>query len=179
MSITLEKLTEDELNTRILKERAKILARPIADEAPEECITVLHFQLAYEQYAIETKYIREALFIKEITPLPLSPKFVVGVVNVRGDIMSALDIRKFFNLAGEPINDLNRLLVISDNTTAFGILVDRIRDIKEIPLVSLRMSDNLNTGIKEEFIKGIIEDNIIVLDGEKLIASPSIIVNQF
>ena len=177
-TIDLEQNTIDEVNRRILAERARLLAIPTTAPGTETTLTVLHFQLAYEQYAIETKYLKEALFVKEITTLPLTPNFVLGVVSVRGDIISALDIRKFFNLPGEPLNDLNRLLVLQDKDMTFGVLVDRIREIKEIPVSGIMKGQVSHAGIHADYIFGITTENIIVLNGSALINDPSIIVNQ-
>ncbi len=165
-------------NKKLLARRAEVLAKPFREELTDKSITVLHFQLAYEQYAMETKYIKEVLFIKAITPLPLTPKYVLGVVNVYGEIISALDIRKFFNLPGEPVNDLNRLLVLQDNEMTFGILVDRIREIVDIPVNRIMKTNISLTGIHSNYILGLTEEKIIVLDGSVLINDPAIIINQ-
>ncbi len=165
-------------NAELLSRRAQILAKPLQQELIEKSMTVLHFQLAYEQYAVETKYIKEVLFVKSITPLPLTPKFVLGVVNIYGEIISALDIRKFFNLPGEPVNDLNRLLVLQDNDMIFGVLVDRIREIIDIPVSKIMKTSLSLTGIHSNYILGLTDEKIIVLNGGALINDPSIIINQ-
>ncbi len=177
-TIDFEQSDVEELNRRILAGRAQKLAVPEKLTTQEATLTALHFQLAYEQYAIETRYLKEALFIREITTLPLTPNYVLGVVSVRGDILSALDIRKFFNLPGEPLNDLNRLLVLQDKDMTFGVLVDRIREIKEIPVSGIMKGQISHAGIHADYILGITEENIIVLNGSALINDPSIIVNQ-
>lgn len=166
------------INQQILAGRAAILAKELSPEVPDDSITVLHFQLAYEQYAVETRFLREALFIKEIAVLPLTPKFVVGVVNVHGEIVSALDIRKFFNLPGEPINDLNRLLVLNDKDMTFGILVDRIRGIRTFSRAEIRKVNVTVTGIKNEYVLGVTSENIVILNGDVLLNDPAIIVRQ-
>jgi purine-binding chemotaxis protein CheW len=171
-------LSPEAMNKQILAQRAAVLAKELSPEVQDNTITILHFQLAYEQYAIETKFLREALFIKEIAILPLTPKFVVGVVNVHGEIVSALDIRKFFNLPGEPINDLNRLLVLNDRDMTFGILVDRIRGIRTVNQSTIMKANMSLTGIKSEYIIGVTEENIVILNGAAILNDPDIIIRQ-
>lgn len=167
-----------EINQQILTRRAAELAQPVAAEVQENFITVLHFQLAYEQYAIETKHLREALFIREITTIPLTPKFVIGVVNVHGEIISALDLRKYFHLPGEPINDLNRLLILNNEQNCFGILVDRIRGILPVNQADIMKADQSLTGIDSKYLVGVTDEGLIILNGEALLNDPDIIIQQ-
>ncbi len=81
----------------LMQQRARELARPLADGAAEgEHIEVLEFILAHERYAIETAWVQEVYPLRQLTPLPGTPAFVLGVVNVRGKIISVMDLRVFF-----------------------------------------------------------------------------------
>ncbi|MBI3302857.1 MAG: chemotaxis protein CheW [Deltaproteobacteria bacterium] len=76
---------------QILLARAQALARE--DErkrAPEESVRVVEFLLACEKYAVEATYVREVYQLKQLTPLPCTPSFVLGIINVRGRILSVL-----------------------------------------------------------------------------------------
>src|SRR5690554_4576316 len=74
---------------KILKTRAQALAATsVADSAAVESIEILEFELAQEHYAIETHSIREACPLDNLTALPCTPDFVMGVVNLRGEILS-------------------------------------------------------------------------------------------
>ena len=84
---------------RILQERAKNLAREgPADQGARKQLDVVEFLLAYERYAIESHWVREVHPLKEITPLPGTPAFVLGIINVRGRIVSVVDLKAFFDL---------------------------------------------------------------------------------
>lgn len=160
----------------ILQKRAKLIAQPRAQDTASKGIESLLFQLAYERYAIETKYIQEVIPLKEITPLPMAPKFVLGLINLRGEVMSVLDIRKFFDLPGEPLSDLNRVMILRDGTMSFGVLVDRIRGIIEFPENSLIRNTSTLGDIRKEYLLGITNEQIIVIDGAKLLNDKKIIL---
>ena len=86
--------------TQILRARARVLARP-RKQAPatETLLELLEFRLARERYAVEVRYVREVYPLKDLTPLPSTPPFVLGVVNVRGRILPVLDsARKFLSI---------------------------------------------------------------------------------
>ncbi len=91
---------------RTLKERARALAREAAGiEEDESHLEVVEFMLAHERYALELTHIREVYPLKELTPLPGTPDFVLGIINVRGQILSIVDIKRFsiFLKRGLPI----------------------------------------------------------------------------
>ena len=81
---------------RILKTRAEVLAREPDKIEQGEQIEVVGFTLSYEQYGVESLYVREVYPLKEYTPVPCTPAFVLGIINLRGEILSILDLRKFF-----------------------------------------------------------------------------------
>src|SRR5688500_5335816 len=75
----------------VLRTRAKALARRVEEKTrAEREYEVLEFLLAYERYAIETRYIREVYPLKDLTPVPCTPALVLGVINVRGQILSVI-----------------------------------------------------------------------------------------
>jgi purine-binding chemotaxis protein CheW len=68
------------------------------EKAYDEYIEVVEFLLAHEKYGIESKCVREVYPLKELTPVPCTPSFVRSIINVRGKILSVIDIKKFFEL---------------------------------------------------------------------------------
>ena len=84
---------------RILQIRALALAKePPVEEAADEDLEVLEFTLAYERYAMESRYVRQVAPLESLTPLPCTPAFVLGIVNLRGALYPVIDLRKFFEL---------------------------------------------------------------------------------
>jgi purine-binding chemotaxis protein CheW len=164
---------------RILRERARALAQePAQEESSQRCIEVLEFVLAYERYAVETYHVREVYPLKELTPVPCTPAFVLGIINVRGQILSVLDIKKFFDLPEKGITDLNKVILLHTQDMEFGILADVIVGIRSLPVAELQSYLPTLTGIRAEYLKGITGDRLVVLDGQKLLSAREIIVRE-
>lgn len=168
-----------ELKKNILKARAIALARQPEDgKSYDEYIEVVEFLLAHEKYGIESKCVREVYPLKELTPVPCTPPFVLGIINVRGKILSVIDIKKFFELPEKGMTDLNRVIIVHNDQMEFGILADAILGVRLIPLLDIQSSLPALTGIRAEYLRGVTEDRLVVLDVEKILSDKKIIVNE-
>jgi purine-binding chemotaxis protein CheW len=164
---------------QILRARARALAQPPPHTpATEAFLDVLEFRLAQERYAIETCYAREVYPLKDLTPLPGTPPFVLGIVNVRGRILPVLDLRRFFDLPGQGLSDLHRIILLEGNGLALGLLADAAVGVRSIPVDSLQPSLPTLTGIRSEYLKGVTAEPLVVLDAVRLLASPNIVVDE-
>jgi len=163
----------------ILKVRARTLSQ---EQKPEEIdtgyIEVVEFNLAYEQYAIESLYVREVYQMKELTPVPGTPSFVPGIINVRGQILSIIDIKQFFDLPEKGLTDLNKVIIIHDNTMEFGILADAVLGTRHIMFSEIQQSLPGLTGIRAQYLKGVTKEHLIILDAEALLSDKNIIVHE-
>ena len=164
---------------RILKDRAKSLAKqPEEEKEPDKYLKIVDFFLAHETYAIETEYIREVYPLKELIPLPGTPPFVLGIINVRGKILSIIDIKKFFELPERGITDLNKVIIIHADEMEIGILADIVLGVRSVPLKDIQPSLPTLTGIREEYLKGVTGERLVVLDARKLLLDRNIIVHE-
>ncbi|MFZ2629765.1 MAG: chemotaxis protein CheW [Rugosibacter sp.] len=164
---------------RILQARAQALARePALAEAADESIEVVEFLLAHERYAIGLSSVREIAPMENLTPLPCTPAFVLGIVNLRGEILSVIDIGKFFDLPEKGLTDLNKIIVLQNGAMVFGILADVITGVRRIPLTGIQPSLPTLTGIREDYLKGVTAERTVVLDASRLLADESIIVKE-
>lgn len=169
----------NEEEQRILKARAVALARePLKSEEAGERIEVVEFQLADERYAIESIYIGEVYPLKDLTLLPCTPPFVLGIINLRGRILSVIDLHTFFDLPNRGLSDLNKVIVLHDGTMEFGLLVDAIIAARWIPRSSLLPSLPTLTEIRAEYLLGITPERLVVLDGGKILADNRIVVHE-
>ena len=133
-------LPEDEERLRILKARAKGLAREPERGPEEEGMEIVEFLLANERYALPSSCIAEVYPLRELTPLPCTPVFVLGVINIRGKILSVLDLRRFFDLPIRGLSDRNKVMVLRNDTMEFGILADVILAARRIACSALQPS---------------------------------------
>lgn len=164
---------------RVLMARAQALGRvPEAAETAGEHIDVVEFVLAHERYAIESHYVREVAPLENLTPLPCTPAFVLGIVNLRGEILSVIDIKKFFELPEQGLTDLNKIIVLQSEDMVFGILADAIAGVRRIPVTDIQPSLPTLTGIREDYLQGVTPERLVILDAEKLLTDESIIVQE-
>jgi purine-binding chemotaxis protein CheW len=171
-------LTEEEKN-RIMRERAKKLASESkTKETDEEKLEILEFMLSGERYGLESLYIREAYPLKNFTPIPCTPAFVLGLVNVRGQVMSIVDIGRFFELPRKGITELNRVLILSSGDMEFGILADDILGVSQVPVKDIQESLPTLTDIRAEYLKGVTKDRLTILDAKKILTDKNLIVHE-
>jgi len=175
---TKKKITKEEQKT-ILRARAESLARETTkEESTEGFLEIVEFVLAYEKYGIESQYIREVYPLKDFTLLPCTPSFVLGITNVRGQIFSIIDIKKLFDLPDKGLTDLNRILITKSSGMNLGIIADLIVGIRMVPIHEIQPSLPTLTDKRTEYLKGVTNDMIVILDAEKILSDPRIIVKD-
>ncbi len=169
----------DEERKNILKARAAELAQGSKETGTAGAgIEVIEFILAHERYAIETSCIREVYPLKELTVLPCTPPFLLGIINVRGQILSVIDIKRFFDLPEKGLTNLNRVIIVKKDKMELGILSDEIIGIRNIPRDDIQPSLPTLSGIRAEYLKGITGEQLIMLDVEKLLTDKRIILHE-
>jgi purine-binding chemotaxis protein CheW len=170
---------KQEEKLRILKERAIQLSKPADNETLAGTVmTGLCFLLSEEQYITDSNYVIEVLPLNELTPLPCTPSFLLGIINVRGRILSVLNLKNFFNLPEKGITNLNRVIVVKSLGIELGLLVDEVVGNTDIILEQLQQSlPTINQRLKEYLI-GINHNFSIVIDIAKFLADDKIIINE-
>ena len=170
-------VTSDE--RQLLRARARVLARPRERAAAANVsLEVLEFRLGRECYALETRHVREVYPLKDLTPLPCTPAFLLGIVNVRGRIMPVIDIKKFFDLPDTGLTDLHRIILVRGNDLELGFLADIAVGVRTIPVDSLQTSLPTLTGIRADYLKGVTAERLVVLDVDRILADPKITVHE-
>ena len=163
----------------ILQTRALTLAQEASlGEGVEDVTEVLEFTLAYERYAVETQYVNQVAMLEQLIPLPCTPDFVRGIVNLRGAILPVLDLKNFFELPVKGLTDLNKIIVLKSEKILFGILADEIVGVRNILLRDVQSSLPTLTGVRKDYLRGVTPERVTLLDAEKLLISENIIVQE-
>ena len=172
-------IEKEERTKAILRKRSELLK--IEDKIVEnkgELIKALEFQLSEERYAIDLSYVNEVIHINDITALPCTPSFILGIINVRGKILSVIDIKKLFNLPETGITNLNRVIVVKHEDIELGILADDIIGNNNIYRDNLQSDLTTITEVPDNLIIGISRDRLIVLDIKKFLLNEEIIIDE-
>jgi purine-binding chemotaxis protein CheW len=161
-----------------MDERARALARPPAQSQQTDAIAVMTFALGAERYAIQTEYAREVVRLAEFSPVPGAPDFVLGVTNLRGEVLCLVDLRTFFDVPSQGFTDLSRIVVVGIETAEFGILVDEAFEMAALRPTDIVPPPESVAGIGREYLLGVTREALIVLDGAALLRDPRLFVNQ-
>jgi purine-binding chemotaxis protein CheW len=163
----------------ILKARARELARPLGNGKHDaEAIEILEFRLADERYGFEQQYVCEVQTLRDLTTLPCTPPFVMGLVNVRGQILPVIEIKKFFDLPETGITDLHMVIVLRAGDVELGVLADAIVGVGAISPTNIQQSLPTLIGVRAEYLKGITDQGVVILDASKLLADEKLVVNE-
>jgi purine-binding chemotaxis protein CheW len=163
---------------RTLRERALALARAAQVSGDADSLELLAFRLASEQYAIDTRHVVEVHPLRDLTPLPGTPDFVRGIVNLRGRILPVFDLKKFFGLPEEGVTDLHRIIVVRGCDLELGLLADMVVNVIRLPRAALQASLPTLSGIGAHYIMAVSEQRVIVLDLDRVLADPRIVVDD-
>lgn len=157
----------DSATEALLKRRAEQLAHQATGEEAGTHIEVLVCRLGGERYAIETGTLRAVQWAGGVTPVPCTPPFVLGIVSVRGDIVTVLDLATMLALKSAPeIADTYSLLLLGLPGVRAGLVVDEILGVERLDLDTLQPSLS-----GRDFTRGIAPGPTVLLDLEQLFTS--------
>jgi purine-binding chemotaxis protein CheW len=134
---------------------------------------MLTFRLGGEEYAVMVQDVHEVLKIRDLTPVPNTPDYVLGVTSLRGSMLPVIDLCKRLNIAAGERDEKSRIIVVGLGDENAGLMVDRVSGVVSVHADALRPSpEHLEQGA--EFLRGIVrkdEKLYIVLDLEKAISA--------
>ncbi len=108
-------------------------------------------QIGSEKYGIDIKYIDNIVRMQKITRVPKAQSYFKGVINLRGEIVPVMSIRKKMGLEDDEITDKSRIIIIKiEEKGSIGIIVDEVREV-----ITLNMAEVEKTSAKDSFINGI------------------------
>lgn len=169
----------EEVKRAILKARAQALAQGLRHpELAADRVDMLAFTAGYESFAIEASYVREVVPLKELTPVPCSPPFVAGIMNIRGQILSVLDLQIFLRIPTRGFVDRNSVIVLRKAGMEFGLLVVEVLGVSTISASEIQTTIRPVSEFADTFIQGVLLDGVVVLDASRLLGESSIVVQE-
>jgi purine-binding chemotaxis protein CheW len=170
--------TPEAASREILEERARELARPLDEEDRGESTSLLILGVGAERYGIDITTVQETRSLAQIAPLPNTPPFWRGLVNVRGRLCPVLDLGRYLQVpdAGLGEGDLRMLVVVFGAGLTVALVVDSVGEIRRIPTGSVKASPAESPGAGSRAILGVTPDLVSVLDVDELLGDQSLIV---
>jgi purine-binding chemotaxis protein CheW len=135
------------------------------------------FQVGEARYALPLGPIAQVLRFENVTPVPMAPGFVEGILNLGGEVVPVINLRSRFGLERGQPNRRNRVLVVERDGVKHGLLVDGVKEILELEDASILTGGPPLAGLKAELVAGIakVRDNlVIILEGGHLLEAEAI-----
>lgn len=132
-----------------------------------DVVQLVCFRLAEEEYAVDITCVQEVIRIQNVTNVPQMPEFVLGVINLRGNIVPVFDLRMAFQLPQKPFDDHTKILVLNVDGVSFSIIVDEILDNVKLESYQIDPAPSIKLKMDRECIRGLGEVGermIIILD---------------
>ncbi|WP_185266165.1 chemotaxis protein CheW [Halopseudomonas xiamenensis] len=142
-----------------------------AQSSDDPILQWVTFRLDNETYGINVMQVQEVLRHSEIAPVPGAPSYVLGIINLRGNVVTVIDTRQRFGLEPAPVTDQTRIVIIEADRQVVGILVDSVAEVVYLRQSEIETAPNVGTDESAKFIQGVSNKNdelLILVDLEKM-----------
>lgn len=149
------------------------------ERAKEETIVrMAAFRVGEEEYVVDIMRVREIIRPMPVTPVRMGPKFVEGVINLRGSVVPLVDMRRRFDLPAES-HPQRKIIVMSVEGRVVGMMVDGVTEVVRVPRNEIRPAPELFSEVQAPFFMGICEyrgRTLVLLNVRNVVASEDEIV---
>jgi len=162
---------QEAARTRLKQRAAQYAARSkISGEVAEATHTLLAFELNGERYGVEVVLVRHVRSIDKITSVPGTPSFYPGVVNIRGKVLTVLDLRQLFDMQVDTTRPPQELVVVNVNALEIGVLVHHVQDVVTVRESEIEPLEDVR------YARGMAPNRLIFLDFTRLFEDERLIV---
>ncbi|WP_416305753.1 chemotaxis protein CheW [Neptunicella sp. SCSIO 80796] len=144
-----------------------------ASDANDEILQWVTYRLGEETYGINVMQVQEVLRHTEIAPVPGAPDYVLGIINLRGNVVTVIDTRSRFGLPSADVTDNSRIVIIESEQQVVGILVDSVAEVVYLRSSEIASAPNVGTEESAKFIQGVSNRDgelLILVDLNKLLS---------
>ena len=130
------------------------------------------FKLAGETYGVNVMQVQEVLRYTEIAPVPGAPSYVLGIINLRGNVVTVIDTRERFGLMPGEVTENTRVVIIEADKHVVGILVDSVAEVVYLRQSEIETAPNVGNEESAKFIQGVCHKNkelLILIELDKLL----------
>ena len=142
-----------------------------AQTADDPILQWVTFRLDNETYGINVMQVQEVLRHTEIAPVPGAPEYVLGIINLRGNVVTVIDTRQRFGLASAEVTEQTRIVIIEADRQVVGILVDSVAEVVYLRQSEIETAPHIGTDESAKFIQGVCNKNdelLILVDLDKM-----------
>ncbi len=149
------------------------MSTQMAQTADDQVLQWVTFKLDAETYGINVMQVREVLRYTEIAPVPGAPEYVLGIINLRGNVVTVIDTRCRFGLPSAEITDNTRIVIIEAEKQVIGILVDSVAEVVYLRQSEIETTPNVGNEETAKFIQGVCHKNdelLILVELDKMMS---------
>jgi purine-binding chemotaxis protein CheW len=142
-------------------------------DSNDEVLQWVTYKLEDETYGINVMQVQEVLRYTEIAPVPGAPSYVLGIINLRGNVVTVIDTRARFGLMSAEVTDNSRIVIIEAEKQVIGILVDSVAEVVYLRSSEIDSASNIGTEESAKFIQGVSNregELLILVDLNKLLS---------
>jgi purine-binding chemotaxis protein CheW len=141
--------------------------------AGDDVLQWVTYKLGEETYGINVMQVQEVLRYTEIAPVPGAPEYVLGIINLRGTVVTVIDTRSRFGLPSSEVSDNSRIVIIESDDQVVGIMVDSVAEVVYLRSSEIDSAPNVGTEESAKFIQGVSNRDgqlLILVDLNKLLS---------
>ncbi|MCD6115373.1 purine-binding chemotaxis protein CheW [bacterium] len=170
--VTSAKKTVSQNRDTISKDLNKVKSESLNNS--DAVVQLVGFKIGDEEFGIEIQKVREINRTTEITRVPRTPEYVLGVINLRGNVIPVINMRTKFGFNNKNAGKDSRIIVLELKDNVIGILVDSVTEVIRLPSGTVEPPPNLSTNVETAYINGVgkLEDRLLILlDIDKVFTS--------
>ena len=145
----------------------------VEQENDDTIVQWVTFHLEDEKYGIKVMQVQEVLRMTEIAPVPGAPHYVIGIINLRGSVVTVIDTRRRFGLPDVENDDETRIVIVEANNNVVGILVDSVAEVVDLKISEIETAPNVGNDESSKYIQGVSSrenELLILVDVNKLLS---------
>lgn len=130
------------------------------------------FRLDNEIYGINVMQVQEVLRVSEIAPVPGAPGYVLGIINLRGNVVTVMETRSRLGLPSREVDDASRIVIVEASKIVVGILVDSVAEVVDLSTSEIESAPNVGSDESSKYIQGVASregELLILMDLNKLL----------
>ncbi|MDT8428987.1 MAG: chemotaxis protein CheW [Pseudomonadales bacterium] len=149
------------------------MGEAITSNSNDSMLQWVTFQLNNETYGVNVMAVKEVLRFDSVAPVPGAPDYVMGIINIRGTVISVIDARNRFNLPQVPQDENTRIVILEINRYVIGMVVDSVAEVVYLRQSEIESPPNTGQDESARFIQGVSNKNgqlLILVDMNSLLS---------
>jgi purine-binding chemotaxis protein CheW len=167
-----------EKDFRVLQDRAQRIKQSAKADSSDVLLEVLLVQLRGETYGLPVEGVLAIYENIHVTPLPGTPPFIAGIVNLRGNLVIVLDLAVVLEIPGERVGDENALVVVSLEGSQVVLLVNNVSEVSEVDMHDMTPTSALLNSKSSACLLGVLPNGTVLLNIQQLLNDQTLVVDQ-